>query len=413
MNRFRTFSLAILALLLTGAGVDAQQATPVATVPPPAATSERPARLAGVKSWAYQLQKADVGEIAASPFDLVVIDLTKNGNAEKPLKPAELARMKKKPGGGRRIVLAYVSVGEAEDYRFYWDDEWTETPTPEHLAEAAAKERAAAGLPPIDPATATAPPVAAPSDKPAKPVRWLTEKAPTWLGDENETWSGNFAVKFWDKGWQDLIFGAPNSYLDRIVAAGFDGIYLDRVDAHYEYMHERAADEEMADFVIRLAAAARAKTPDFIVVPQNGEELLLKPAYVAAIDGIAKEDLFFGHPTEGERNFSQQVRNSLGWLKPATDAGHKVLVIEYLQDEPALSEAKSLITEQSFVPYFGPRALDRLIYQDRLMKQAAQRLKSQTSTAGGLATTPAAAAPAPSPAPPAKPPKRSSKQSKR
>jgi len=323
---------------------------------------ERPRRLKDVRSWAYQLQKADPREIAASPFDLVVIDLTRNGDAERPLKPSDLARMKKKPDGKRRIVLAYVSIGEAEDYRFYWNEEWTETPTPEVLAEAEAAERAAAGLPPIDPAAAPpAPP--AQSEKPAKPVRWITEKAPSWLGDENESWSGNFAVKYWEQGWQDLIFGAPNSYLDRVIAAGFDGIYLDRVDAHYEYMHERPADAEMADFVVRLAAAARAKRPDFIVVPQNGEELLLRPSYLAAIDGIAKEDLFFGHPSEGAANPPAQITNSLNWLKPAGEAGLAVFVIEYLDAKGVMEAARDELESRGFIGYFGPRTLDRLVPQ--------------------------------------------------
>jgi len=54
--------------------------------------------------------------------------------------------------------------------------------------------------------------------------------APSWLDKENPDWPGNYKVRFWDSGWQAIIF----QYLDKILAQGFDGVYLDLVDA-YEY----------------------------------------------------------------------------------------------------------------------------------------------------------------------------------
>lgn len=307
-----------------------------------------PSRMTPITNWAYQLQHADVAEIARSPFDLVVIDSTKDGDPDKPLKAAEVRRMKRTPQGGRRFVLAYLSVGEAEDYRFYWNEEWLETATPE---------------PAPAPHGHAAP--SAKADKADKPDRWLSAKAPPWLGDENESWGGNFQVKYWDPGWQAILFGSPTSYLERVLAQGFDGVYLDRVDAYYEFVSEReSAGDDMAELVIRLAEHARRIKPECIVVPQNGEELLLKPAYVAAIDGIAKEDLFFGSPTEGEPNNSQQIANSLSWLEPATKAGRPVLTIEYLEKPEARAEAAAAAREKGFVPYFGPRSLDRLVWPD-------------------------------------------------
>jgi len=44
-------------------------------------------------------------------------------------------------------------------------------------------------------------------------------------------------VKYWDKEWQQIIYGTPGAYLDRILKAGFDGVYLDLVDA-FEYFEE-------------------------------------------------------------------------------------------------------------------------------------------------------------------------------
>lgn len=309
-----------------------------------APATDAAARLGAVGSWAYQLQSADPRQIARSPYDLVVVDYTRNGDPARPLKAAEIARMKRKPDGGRRIVLAYVSVGEAEDYRFYWDQRWIETATPD------------------EPSAAQGAPDAKAPAEPTKPDRWVSAAAPPWLGDESETWSGNFAVKYWDPSWQQLMFGTPQSFVERVLALGFDGVYLDRVDAYYEHIdeHPRAADD-MVDLVVRLAAAARAARPGALVVPQNGEELLTRPAYVAAIDAIAKEDLLYGSPTEGEPNSAAQVANSLGWLSHATVAGRPVLVVEYLDQPPLIAAAGAELARRGFIPYFGPRALDRLM----------------------------------------------------
>ena len=40
------------------------------------------------------------------------------------------------------------------------------------------------------------------------------------------------------RNWQAVIFGDNDAYLNRILAAGFDGVYLDIIDA-YEYFEGR------------------------------------------------------------------------------------------------------------------------------------------------------------------------------
>ena len=144
---------------------------------PAGTTDARPVNpLATAKSWAYQLRGIDPDAIARSPYDVVVVDFA---DREQPFTTAEVERMRSRPDGSRRIVLAYLSIGEAERYRAYWQADWH-----------------------------------------AKP--------PAWLGPENPEWKGNFPVRFWDPAWQNIILGNTDAYLDRIMAAGFDGTYLDR-----------------------------------------------------------------------------------------------------------------------------------------------------------------------------------------
>ena len=151
---------------------------PIAAVP---ATAAAATALSAARSWGYQLQDLDLTKAAASPFDVLVVDYARDGTDDTALKPKDLALLQTKPDGRRRLVLAYLSVGEAESYRYYWHKSWKR-------------------------------------DKPA------------WLLGENPEWDENYAVCFWDPGWQQLICGAPDAYLDRILAQGFDGIYLDKCD---------------------------------------------------------------------------------------------------------------------------------------------------------------------------------------
>ena len=116
-------------------------------------------------------------------YDLVLIDLFYGDNET--LSSSDVTSLKLKQNGGSRLVIAYMSIGEAEDYRYYWQSSW-KTGSPE------------------------------------------------WLLEENPNWEGNYKVRYWDEDWQKIIFGNDNSYLKKIIDANFDGVYLDIIDA-FEY----------------------------------------------------------------------------------------------------------------------------------------------------------------------------------
>jgi cysteinyl-tRNA synthetase, unknown class len=124
--------------------------------------------------------------IAKTNYDLVIMDVFFDDSA---LTAADLALVKKKSSGAARLAVGYMSIGEAETYRYYWNSAWIKNPPP-------------------------------------------------WLGSENPDWSGNYKVEYWDPAWQKIICGGSRSYAGRILQAGFDGVYLDLVDA-YEYYEQR------------------------------------------------------------------------------------------------------------------------------------------------------------------------------
>ena len=350
------------------------------TSPPPAAGSVR-ALLAGVRSWGYQLQKPDAEEIARSPYDLVVIDYSKTGEDEEAFSADDIQRMQVKPDGSRRIVLAYLSVGEAESYRYYWNHDWAEPlrviaegEIAEDTDEAKEKRSAAA-----KDAKATTPARRAYPGVKLRTLHVPRLSAPVWLGRENDTWVGNFLVRYWEKSWQDIIFGSKTAYLDRIMAAGFDGVFLDRVDAFTGVADERATGKaEMVQFVTSLSTYARKLKSDFVIMPQNGEDLLTDPSYLGAVDAIAKEDLLYGHPNEGQANPPPGITMSLDRLAIATAAGKPVFVVEYLLVRDTAEKIRAELAGKRMIPYFGVRSLDRLVLPDDLRSGTAPGAKLQS-----------------------------------
>jgi cysteinyl-tRNA synthetase, unknown class len=282
--------------------------------------------LGAARSWGYQLQKLDASALGDA-FDVLVVDYARDGTEATAYSAIDVGRLRHRANGSPRIVLSYLSIGEAESYRFYWNADWFVRP-------------------------------------------------PSWLGGENTAWRRNFTVRFWDERWQRLLFD-PNPtlggwlrdrlglgvkpYLDRIIEAGFDGVYLDRVDAYETARAERpTARADMIGFVGALSSFAKARRPGFLVVPQNGEDLLSDGRYVAAIDGAGKEDLLYGEGGDGVVNDPRSTRVSVGLLNRAKAAGRPVFVIEYLADQVAQAKAKEDFATLGFIGMFATRSLDQL-----------------------------------------------------
>ncbi|MGZ8893011.1 MAG: endo alpha-1,4 polygalactosaminidase, partial [Halobacteriota archaeon] len=249
--------------------------------------------LKDVQSWLYHLGDIDnnkAKEIGNLKVDLIVIDYaTSDLDGVRPYRSEELATMR---GSNKKFILSYISIGEAEDYRPYWQSKWNYNP-------------------------------------------------PSFLSASNPEWPDNYKVKYWEKDWQDIIF----KYVDDIVKVGFNGLYMDIVDG-FQYWEEVAPhtgidyQQEMANFVAAIRARAEtalARIGDkrkFVLIGQNGEELITNAKYLSAIDGIAKEDLRFYYSNESESSFdvvpNEWFENSRLYLEMAKAKEIEVLVVEYM-----------------------------------------------------------------------------------
>lgn len=120
--------------------------------------------------------------IKATNYDVLIMDCFFDDVL---FTPDEVEQLKTKQNGGQRLVISYMSIGEAEDYRYYWQSSWK-------------------------------------------------VGNPSWIKKENPDWEGNYKVLYWEPAWKTIIYGNNESYLKRILDAGFDGVYLDIIDA-FEY----------------------------------------------------------------------------------------------------------------------------------------------------------------------------------
>lgn len=241
-----------------------------------------------------------VSKLAGCGRDWIILDaFFENGSR---WTTNELALVRK--GKDNRKVIAYFSIGEAEDYRPYWDKRWLT------------------------------------AGKPSK-------AAPHWLAEENLEWKGNHRVRYWEPDWQRIVFAE----LRHIQDSGFDGVFLDIVDGYEAFEYDTATRgwidnrknpatgrtfrEDMASFVTNLATMARAERPGFLVVPQNGEQLLKDRAYLSSISAVSVESLYKGKNKE-----------RLEPLRLAADAGKPVLDVEYAKPRKIASPFVILFTRK-------------------------------------------------------------------
>jgi endo-alpha-1,4-polygalactosaminidase (GH114 family) len=166
-------------------------------------------------------RKAYIEELAASEWDAFYIDAHFGGGA---LTKEEVETLKWKPQGGRRQVIAYLSIGTTELYRWYADPVMV-NPSPRSFLRGTVENG---------------------TFIPAR-ERFKDVGIPNWM-----LWAayrGQYASEstpiWWHPEWRDIIirggspYKSPNhdhslfadgrSSIDRIVDMGFDGVYLDNV----------------------------------------------------------------------------------------------------------------------------------------------------------------------------------------
>lgn len=85
-------------------------------------------------------------------------------------------------------MISYINVGAAENWRYYWQPAWDQT-------------------------------------------------RPEWIGRlYSEAYADEYWVRYWRPQWHDIIYTGSQSHLSLVPAAGFDGVFLDNVDAYWIFL---------------------------------------------------------------------------------------------------------------------------------------------------------------------------------
>ena len=149
--------------------------------------------LAKAKNYLYYLDSENTTingfkkVISKTNYDVLIIDLFQEDNGKTvQLSKEDIKELRKKIDGGRRLILCYLNIGAIENYRCYWKDEWDQR-----------------------------------------------DSRPSWIKKPYVGFPDEYWVEFWNKEWKDILIYNENSYVSKIIEAGFDGIYLDNVEAYY------------------------------------------------------------------------------------------------------------------------------------------------------------------------------------
>ena len=186
----------------------------------------------GREAWLEALRNSD--------YDVIHIDSFYNHRArpenQTPLTKEEVESLKTKPDGGRRQVISYLAIGTAEQNRWYCQDDWVwidpkNKNSTYSMKCGKVKDRGNDTLyiPFVDTAA-------------AKESGNLTEP-PVWLAfDYGDEYPEEAVVQWWHEDWRNIIINGGGQYahkttgdttssIDRILAQGFDGVYLDNADS--------------------------------------------------------------------------------------------------------------------------------------------------------------------------------------
>ena len=272
---------------------------------------------AAVNDYIVQLQRARANRLAPTAYDLVISDIAMAGGS------SDVLDALRDSEGGPKLVVAYMSIGQAAQFQYYWQSGWSH-----------------------------------------ENGTW-----PEWADDFDGFWAGDVWVQYWHPGWQDIIVSGPDAYIDRIIDAGFDGVLLDRVDAatYYEQAGRESAYEDMVDFVLAIAAHARERSPGFGIFTINGEDIPLRypdSGYMDAVTGILVESLYYGYPADHRAAPEDWTALREADLDQWVDAGKLVLTVDYTRFQEQIDDAYARSSARGYIPYVSDRGLSRLFIYD-------------------------------------------------
>ncbi|MBI9044940.1 MAG: cellulase family glycosylhydrolase [Anaerolineaceae bacterium] len=311
--------------------------------------------LQNITYWGYQIQNINnpdsIETLLTSSYEMLVIEPTRTdwSSHDRYFDTQGLIENIKmdyqERGINPPLMIAYIDIGEAEDWRWYWNwsQDWDcESPIPDDWPDFI-------------------------------------------LSCDPDGWGGNYPVAFWEEDWKDIIiYGIKDlpsdemeyqSTIDEVLKSGFDGIYLDWVEAFEDQSVIQAAElsgkdpaHEMVKFIEEMRDYARKRDPDFLIIQQNAASLInYAPEIIKYIDAIAQEGIWYegiatdnwndpdGYDLIVEKEITDQY---LLDLQKYLDAGIPVFDVEYTH--VYADQAFENALKYGFIPCLTRRSLGKL-----------------------------------------------------
>ncbi|MGB2799477.1 MAG: endo alpha-1,4 polygalactosaminidase [Dehalococcoidia bacterium] len=329
--------------------------SPAADETPTPTGAAEPLSLSEVRYWAYQIQDLNqpgaVDKLVNSHYDMLVLEPTRTDwssddrDFDTKEMVSQLRDSKARDGVHRKLIIAYIDIGEAENWRWYWS--WSEEWQP--------------GEP--------------------RPADW-----PDYiLAHDPDGWEGCFPVAYWDEEWKDIVIhgrnqvGSPyrdyNSIIDEVIKDGFDGIYLDWVegfenDVVIAEAQRQGKDSavEMIEFIKEMRDYATLRNPDFVIIQQNAAALCEGHSELfSVIDAISQEAIWYDGYAFDDWNAPDgyDIANDLSlteyyleYLDQYLESGIPVFNCEYALEYAGEAYIKSY--DKDYIPYCTRRSLSRL-----------------------------------------------------
>ena len=212
-------------------------------------------------------------------FDVIILDLD---DASK-----ELVESLREEGA---LVLAYMNIGYAEEWRSYWQE--------------------------------------------------VKRKG---IAHEESEYEGEYLVELWSPYWRSLVEERAREAMEK----GFDGVYLDNIDAYVTIGQDNppwaiGADPERA--MISLVSSVRGVVGERPVMVNIGvaTSLLADEVFIRVVDGVLREELLqelLGECTSAPRE-PREVMSDLFFLEVARLRGKTVVDVEFVDSWGEMSSEK-------------------------------------------------------------------------
>jgi len=201
------------------------------------------------------------------------------------------------------LPIAYVNIGEAEEYRWYYS-----------------------GI------------------------------KPEWLLGKNPNWAEHYYIDVNNAAWQQLVL---EKILPRIFRKGFCGIFLDMVDIASPDLHPSTREG-----VVALIAKIRRAYPDKVIIMNDGTFLVDQVS--SFIDGICVESVFasyhFSSKTYFLRPRSESEQRCRKLVDIMTRYDTRIFLIDYaaIGDSTTRSFVMAEARRYGFIPFVSTINLDTI-----------------------------------------------------